>query len=80
MANKFPLVFNTTTNKIEEIVSGDALDLTGNGILDSTGVTGTSGQVLQSTGSGTLWANASGGSGGTNLGLVVASSYNMFTP
>jgi hypothetical protein len=32
MANKFPLVFNTTTNKIEEIVSGDNLDLAGSGL------------------------------------------------
>ena len=47
-------------------------------IYDSTNSTGTSGQVLQSTATGTEWTTAAGG--GTNLGLVVASTYNMFMP
>jgi hypothetical protein len=45
---------------------------------DSTDSPGTSGQVLQSTITGTQWTTSSGG--GTNLGLVVASTYNMFMP
>jgi hypothetical protein len=36
MANKFPLVFNTTTSKIEELVSGDNLDITNGGLLTTT--------------------------------------------
>ena len=47
-------------------------------IYDSTNSTGTSGQVLQSTVTGTQWTTSSGG--GTNLGLVVASTYNMLMP
>jgi len=32
MANKFPLIFNTSVNQIQEISSGDTLDLTGNNL------------------------------------------------
>lgn len=32
MANKFPLIFNTNVNQIQEISSGDTLDLTGNNL------------------------------------------------
>jgi hypothetical protein len=32
MANKFPLIFNTSANQIQEISSGDTLDLTGNNL------------------------------------------------
>ncbi len=32
MANKFPLIFNTNANQIQEISSGDTLDLTGNNL------------------------------------------------
>ena len=38
MANRFPLVLNTSTNQIQEIPSGDTLDLTGSG-LNLTGIT-----------------------------------------
>ena len=37
MANRFPLVLNTSTNQIQEIPSGDTLDLTGSG-LNLTGI------------------------------------------
>lgn len=58
MTDRFPLVVNETSRKIEEMVSGDNLDLTGNGIVIS-GDTGTSSEFLKSTGSGTLeWATA----------------------
>jgi len=33
MANNYPLVFNTTTNRIEELASGDNLDLTSSGLI-----------------------------------------------
>jgi hypothetical protein len=67
-----------TTNPSQTLhVQGNAR-ITG-AIYDSTNSTGTSGQVLQSTVTGTQWTTASGG-GGTNLGLVVASTYNMFMP
>ena len=32
MADKFPLILNTSANQIQEIASGDNLDLTGNNI------------------------------------------------
>ena len=32
MADRFPLILNTSTNQIQEIPSGDNLDLTGVGI------------------------------------------------
>jgi hypothetical protein len=66
-----------TTNPSQTLhVQGNAR-ITG-AIYDSTNSTGTSGQVLQSTATGTEWTTAAGG--GTNLGLVVASTYNMFMP
>ena len=38
MANRFPLILNTSSNQIQEIASGDTLDLTGSG-LNLTGIT-----------------------------------------
>ena len=38
MANRFPLILNTSSNQIQEIQSGDTLDLTGTG-LNLTGIT-----------------------------------------
>ena len=51
MADRFPLIVNESSRKIEEIVSGDNLDLTGNGIIIG-GNPGVSGQYLKSLGSG----------------------------
>jgi hypothetical protein len=62
MANRFPLTFDTTNNRIEELKSGDSLNLFGSALLDSTGVAGSLGQVLSSTVSGTLWVTAATGS------------------
>lgn len=57
MAERFPLVVNPITRKIEEIKETDSLELTGNGISIS-GSTGTVEQYLKSTGSGELeWAD-----------------------
>jgi hypothetical protein len=54
MANRFPLIVNPVSKKIEELVSGDNLDLTGNG-LSINGDTGVSGEYLKSTGTGLVW-------------------------
>ena len=56
MADRFPLIVNATSKKIEELVSGDNLELTGNGISIS-GNTGISGQYLRSNGSAIEWGN-----------------------
>ena len=56
MADRFPLAVNYSSRKIEEFVSGDNLDLTGNGIIVN-GDVGVSGQYLKSTGSGLVWDN-----------------------
>jgi hypothetical protein len=56
MANRFPLIVNSTTKKIEELVAGDNLDLTGNGIIANSS-SGTSGQYLKSTGTTVVWDN-----------------------
>jgi hypothetical protein len=56
MADRFPLIVNPVSKKIEELVSGDNLDLTGNGLIVSGGA-GISGQYLKSTGIGLVWDN-----------------------
>ena len=53
MADRFPLIVNSVSKKIEELVSGDNLDLTGNGIIVS-GDTG-AGKYLTSNGSTVFW-------------------------
>ena len=55
MADRFPLIVNAVSKKIEEIVAGDNLELTGNGIVIS-GDTG-AGKYLSSDGSTVLWAS-----------------------
>ena len=54
MADRFPLIVNQGSQRVEELVSGDNLDLTGSGIAIS-GNTGTSGQYLKSSGSTVTW-------------------------
>ena len=53
MADRFPLIVNAISKKIEEIVSGDNLELTGNGIVVS-GDTG-AGKYLSSDGNTVFW-------------------------
>ena len=53
MADRFPLIVNSVSKKIEELVSGDNLDLSGNGIIVS-GDTG-AGKYLTSNGSTVFW-------------------------
>ena len=53
MADRFPLIVNSVSKKIEELVSGDNLDLTGNGIIVSSD-TG-AGKYLTSDGTTVFW-------------------------
>lgn len=59
MANRYPLIVNSSVNQIQELIAGDNLDFTGSGIvnlavgnLQVTG--GTNGQVITTDGAGTL--------------------------
>ena len=55
MADRFPLIVNSVSKKIEELVSGDNLDLTGNGII----IGGDNGnnKYLTSNGTTVFWGN-----------------------
>ena len=55
MADRFPLIVNATSKKIEEIVAGDNLELTGNGIVIS-GDAG-AGKYLTSDGATVFWGS-----------------------
>ena len=55
MADRFPLIVNSVSQKIEELVSGDNLDLSGNNIVIS-GDTG-SGKYLTSNGTVVSWGS-----------------------
>ena len=55
MADRFPLIVNAISKKIEEIVAGDNLELTGNGIVVS-GDTG-AGKYLSSDGTTVFWGS-----------------------
>ena len=52
MANRFPLVLNTSSNQLQELASGDTLDLTGNG-LNLTGISTLSTSAELNLGGGT---------------------------
>jgi hypothetical protein len=56
MANRFPLIGNSVTKRLEELAVGDNLNLSQSGIYDGAGV-GNEGQILYSTGDGVEWAN-----------------------
>ena len=53
MADRFPLIINATSKKIEEIASGDRIELTGNGFV--IGGDGGNGKYLTSNGSEVFW-------------------------
>ena len=55
MADRFPLIVNSTSRKIEELISGDNLELTGNGLIIS-GDSG-AGKYLTSDGTTVFWGN-----------------------
>lgn len=54
MANRYPLIANAVTRQLEEVKTGDSLNLTQTGIFDGTS-TGLAGYVLTSTGSTVSW-------------------------
>ena len=57
MANRFPLILNTSSNQIQELASGDAIDLTGSGLKFTGGTnisTGTRGDILVYNSSGNI--------------------------
>ena len=66
MANRFPLILNTSSNQIQELPSGDSIDLTGSGLLMTGGTninTGTRGDILTYNASGNLVKLTIGGNG-----------------
>lgn len=69
MANKFPLVANTSANRIEELAVNDNLDLSSTGIAIN-GSLGINGYVLMTDGSTVKWAP---------VGNVVASGTQQLT-
>ena len=69
MANRFPLILNTSSNQIQELPSGDSIDLSGSGLLMTGGTninTGTRGDILTYNASGNL-VKLNIGSNGTVL-------------
>ena len=57
MANRFPLILNTSSNQIQELPSGDSIDLSGSGLLMTGGTNinaGTRGDILTYDSSGNL--------------------------
>jgi len=55
MSDRFPLIVNEVSRKIEELVAGDSLELTNNGIIIS-GDRG-AGKYLTSDGTNVLWGS-----------------------
>jgi len=82
MANKVPLVVDTSTLYIKELPVGDNLDLTGSGVIGIVGLAGTSanftGVVTASSFVGALTGDATGLSGTPNItvGTIGATSLN----
>ena len=54
MANRFPLIVNSTTKRIEELGASDNLDLSNNGVLAG-GSVGSNGQYLKTNGTTVVW-------------------------
>ena len=64
MADRFPLILNTSVNQIQEIPSGDQLDLTGNNIANA----------------GIVTASAFHGDGSNLTGISVGITTEQVTP
>jgi hypothetical protein len=56
MADRFPLIVNSATKKIEELVAGDNLNLSSNGVI-ANNTLGTAGQYLKTNGTTVVWDN-----------------------
>ena len=63
MANRFPLIANSSSKQIQELANADNLDLTGNNIVGVVNITAT-GIATAASFSGNLTGNASGTAGG----------------
>ena len=57
MANRFPLIANSSANQIQELASGDNLDLTGSNISNAGIITATSGFSIGISSAGTSVAS-----------------------
>ena len=73
MANKFPLILNTSANQIQEIASGDNLDLTGCGINNAGVITATS---FSGNITGGVTGNADTATLATNVNVTANNSTN----
>ena len=63
MANRFPLIANSSSKQIQELANADNLDLTGNNVVGVVNITAT-GIATAASFSGNLTGNASGTAGG----------------
>ena len=63
MADRFPLILNTSNNQIQEIASGDQLDLSGNNVANA-------GIITATTFSGNLTGNVTGNINGNLTGTL----------
>lgn len=79
MANRYPLIANPATNKIEELALGDNLNLTGNGIVGATTITATQfvGDLVGAATSSTFLFDASNILGGTLNPDRLSGFYNI---
>ena len=66
MANRVPLIINTTANQIQELALGDCLDLTASGIHNAGVITAT-----KFVGDGSLLTNVGGGGGAAGISDIV---------
>ena len=66
MANRVPLIINTTANQIQELALGDCLDLTASGIHNAGVITAT-----KFVGDGSLLTNVGGGGGTSGISDIV---------
>ena len=71
MADRFPLIVNAVSQKIEELVAGDNLDLTGNNIVVSGSPS--AGKYLYSDGTVVSWASP----GDVYLTQTQTTEYNL---
>ena len=70
MADRFPLIANSSSNQIQEIASGDGLDLTGNNIVGAVNV--------KTTGIATI-ANTTTSTSTTTGALIVSGGVGIAT-
>ena len=72
MADRFPLILNTSTNQIQEIASGDQLDLSDNNVANA-------GIITATTFSGNLTGNVTGNINGNLTGTLYTAAQPNIT-